>query len=196
MSHSMRTTKTIATTLIALALAACGGGGHTEEHATTEHTTAEGGERPLSGPSVELHNACVLMMSREQHCTDQFIPALVALRARLDHPHGAAADYAANQEAVVTRALNDYRQDATDEHMAVFCRDYAHHHADRAAALTAPMQACVAHAACQAFVDCDMQIIEGQFRERMEHDAEAAAAAPADAGTAPAPAPSTAPTSH
>jgi hypothetical protein len=177
------TKKKIAVGMVALALAACGGG-HTEEHASSEHTAAQGSEHPATGPGVELHNACVLMMHRERECSDQFIPALVALRVRMDHPHGIAARDAAGHDALITEATDDYRRDSTDDRIAATCRDFAEHHGERSAQLVPEVNHCVAITDCQAFVDCDMQVTEERFNDRIQQDAAHEAAA--DAGTPPA----------
>ncbi len=180
-----RMMKRVGVGLVLGGLVACGGGHASEEHASSEHATTssgEGGEH--ASASVELHNACVLMMHREGECADAFIPALVALRARMDHPAGFAARDAADHEALITQAMQEYAHDATTEHNSAVCRETSELPADRTTGWATTIDGCLALTDCQAFVDCDIRFTEARFQDRIQHDAEHAAAI-ADAGTPP-----------
>ena len=97
---------------LAVLLAACGG------PAAEEDSTAAGGE--TSGEETasagSAHDVCVTAMTRERECQEAFLPALVALRVRLDQPAGIAERAESEgQEALMSEASTEYAADSTDE---------------------------------------------------------------------------------
>ena len=158
--------------IVALALAGAGacGGGHSGEHAEP-HAAGGGGEHPEPVADAALHNACVAMMHRERDCSEQFVPALVALRVRLDHPTGIAAQDAADHNALLTHAQEGFPLDSTDERIAATCTDTSRHPSDHTAGWVPEMNHCVAMTDCHEFVECDMHFTEERFSDRAAHEA-------------------------
>jgi len=180
----MTTSKTLRLTLglLLLGLAACGGG--SSSTAASDDSTAsssEGGETVEHSPEVLA--ACTHEMQRERECTTDFIPALITLRARLDHPAGFAARDAADHAGIVTRAEQEWSTDTTDERIAATCRDVARLPAEETAGYATTESECLAAADCAAFVACDIRFTETRFRARMAAEGEH----PADAATTPTP---------
>lgn len=162
--------RTFALLALSATLMGCGGDDATEGSAATgtEQSGGEGtppsGEGP--GASVERtpEQACIAMMTRERECQEQFIPALVGLRVRLDQPPGTAArDGSEGRDALVAQARTEYTRDATDEAFQRNCAQLASMPAERVSAWTATMQSCLAASECGAFVECDMRFTEARF---------------------------------
>ena len=62
----------------------CGGG-------SSDTQSAEGSETSGDETSSANHDTCVAFFTHQRECGDDFLPALVALRVRLDRPAGIAA---------------------------------------------------------------------------------------------------------
>lgn len=157
-------------------LTACGGGGASHESTTPE--TTEGSGTAIES-SADVQSACTNEMRRERECTAEFIPALIALRARLDHPTGFAARDAADHASTLAAAETEWRTDSTDERIAATCRDVSRLSPSELAGFATAESECLAAADCAGFVECDIRFTEHRFHARMvaegEHPAEVAA---------------------
>lgn len=147
---------------VVLVLAACGGGGSSGGTEASGSGGGGGGEAtaaPLTG-----REACTASMVRERECSADFIPALVALRVRLDLPSGISArDGAEGRDALVAEANAEWARDATDENIATNCAQMDELPADQATQWTDMMNGCLATDGCAAFVECDVRFTEARF---------------------------------
>lgn len=142
---------------LAVAAVACGG------------AEPPGAEAPPVGTrdaasSSEL--VCTQTFQRQRECTDEFIPALVALRVAHDEPAGiAAADQAQGRDALVAQAKEEWKVDSTDAAIARTCQAMvASLAADGRAAFASQARRCLAKTACAAFVDCLSPTLERHLR--------------------------------
>ena len=146
----------------AILVSACGGGGGGESGGGTTETAAGGGESTAGARTGR--EACGASMVRERECEAEFLPALVALRVRLDMPSGVAArDAAEGRAALLAEATTEYAGDATDENFAANCAQMDELPADRATQWTDMMNGCLATEGCAAFVECDIRFTEARF---------------------------------
>jgi hypothetical protein len=115
---------------------------------------------PQAASAQAMQQQCVATMARSRACTDQYVPALVDARARLDRPSGIAAAVHSDRDGVVAQARSEWIKDSTDEAIAERCRAIVAHPTPEAQADVAGAQRCVAQADCGGFVACVMPIIE------------------------------------
>ncbi|MBX3270479.1 MAG: hypothetical protein KF729_09475 [Sandaracinaceae bacterium] len=154
----MRTIRALAQAGLVVSLLAGCGGGASDDDASGDGTTS--GDEAAATP----RDACLAMMRRERSCQQDFVPALVALRVRLDQPSGIAqTDAAEGRDALVAQARAEYEADATDEAFEANCAQMDELPAERAEGWTSMMRECLAASACGAFVECDMRFVEHRF---------------------------------
>ncbi len=103
---------------------------------------------------------CTQVFVRARACTDQYIPALVDLRARLDHPTGIAAEVAKDRDGVITAAKAEWATDSTDSGIAATCASTPAMLDDQATA-----RGCLAKTDCGEFSACLMPLFEKHFRK-------------------------------
>jgi hypothetical protein len=122
---------------------------------------------PVVQPSAEpgsggdARATCVATFQRQRECTSDFIPQLVALRVRLDVPGGIAdKDREIGRDALVAKAMEEWKSDSTDEAIGATCDQLAGADPDG----VAKGGACLAKSACGEFVDCLLPIIETHLR--------------------------------
>lgn len=163
----MTTVKTMGHVYLAtalLTLLACGG---TQSPGKSEASAAPAAQATAAGDSsVDAKATCVASWVRQRECTDQFIPALVDLRVRMDFPAGIAAEAQQHgRDALITTARGEWAEDSTDEAIATSC--------DRMlAALPSPPveealeggARCLAETTCDAFVTCELAVMESFWR--------------------------------
>jgi len=133
--------------------AACG---TTSDAAPTAPTTLA----PQPASPQALQQQCVATMTRSRACTDQYVPALVDARARIDRPSGIAAAVHSDRDGVIAQARSEWDKDSTDEMLAERCQAIVAHLPLEAQADVSRAQQCVAQADCGAFVACVMPIVE------------------------------------
>src|SRR3954467_11758301 len=75
-------------------------------------TTSEAAPAAKAKPSD--HDVCVSVFQKQRSCTDQFIPALVDLRAKHDNPAGIAAKVKADRAGVIKEAKAEWANDSKD----------------------------------------------------------------------------------
>src|SRR4051794_5500024 len=57
------------------------------------------------------HQTCVQVFQRARTCTDDYIPALVDARAKLDLPAGIKAEVASDRAGVIAQAKTEWASD-------------------------------------------------------------------------------------
>ena len=131
--------------------------------------TSDAAAPPVTPNQVQLTTTsdakakCVEIFTRNRTCTDQYIPALVDLRAKYDQPAGIAADVAANRADVIARAKTEWATDSLPEAIDATCTKITANlggftQADGDAAL-----ACLAHTDCATYTTCIMPLFEKRF---------------------------------
>jgi hypothetical protein len=143
----------LALALASLGLAACG---------TTEASpaTTKSSAAPKAAPaSTDTQAACVQLFTRNRECTDDYIPALVDLRAKLDKPPGVAEKVKQDRDAIIAQAKTEWAADSTDEAIAATCAKVTD--ADKAGA--EGIQACMAETTCAGHTACVMPFFEKRF---------------------------------
>jgi hypothetical protein len=137
---------------LCLFAAACG--------TTSEAAPATSAPQPQAASTANLEQQCVATLARTRECTDQYIPALVDARARLDRPAGIAAAVKSDRGAVIAQARSEWENESTDEGIAQRCQAIVAHLSPETQADTTSAQQCVAQPDCGAFVSCVMPIFE------------------------------------
>ncbi|MEJ7601937.1 MAG: hypothetical protein WKG01_28840 [Kofleriaceae bacterium] len=132
--------------------AACG----TTEAAPSQNTASA---KPAPASS-DVHALCVEMLTRNRTCTDDYLPALVDLRAKHDNPAGIAARVTTDRAGVIAEARTEWQTDSTDEAIAAVCTKAA---PSTDPADVEPARACLAEATCGAYVACSMPLFEKRF---------------------------------
>ena len=129
---------------------------------TTSDAAPTAPAAPAAAPqtAATLQQQCVATMRRSRECTDQYIPALVDARARLDTPGGIAAAVKTDRDGVIAQARAEWVKDSGDDALAERCLAIAAHLTAESQADAAAAQRCVAEADCGAFVACVMPIFE------------------------------------
>ena len=117
---------------------------------------------PQAAAHGDLQNRCTGVFARMRTCSDQYVPALVDVRVRLDRPPGIAAQAASDRAGVIAQATQEWRKDSTDQAIAATCQHMvaeppAKEDLDRAGA-------CLAQHDCSAFVSCMTPIFEAHMR--------------------------------
>ena len=138
--------------------AACGG-------AETPATQSQPEAQPAAAATSDAHAICVQAFQRQRECTNEFIPALVAARVRLNVPPGIAdKDKELGRDKLVEMALEEWKTDSTDDAIGQTCTDMeAQMPPDTNAQLTEQVNGCLAAEACTAYVECLVPVIESQL---------------------------------
>jgi hypothetical protein len=132
--------------VVFVSLAACGG--KSASKTTTSSSASTGGDPQAT---------CVASFQRSRTCTDDFIPALVDARAKLNAPPGIADKVKADRDGVIAAAKTEWAEDSKDEHITKQCGDMIAH------GMGADMDGakeCLAKADCAGFVTCIMPTVE------------------------------------
>lgn len=156
----------LATVSLVVVLSACGGKQSSEpdtfvpSSTTTTSTTSTGTDDNGS------YQSCVSGMTKARQCTNEYIPALVDLRISLDMPAGIAqAAQTQGREALVSRAMQEWKNDSTDASIADTCQNMAASVPDESAArISQGTSNCVAKANCSEFVSCMIPLQAEMFR--------------------------------
>lgn len=107
----------------------------------------------------DAHASCVAVQTRNRACTDAFIPALVDARAAADVPAGIAASVKQDRAAVIAQAKQEWTTDSTDAAIEQMCSRMAASLDDAGRADAKAGAGCVAKAACDEFVACEMPLL-------------------------------------
>lgn len=140
--------------LVFVLLAACGGAETPAETASPPPKTAD------------AHAVCVQSFQRQRECTDEFIPALVDARVRLDAPPGIAdKDQELGRDQLVSMALEEWETDSTDASIEQACTAMTGNLTpEQQQGVADQVGACLDADSCGAFVDCTIPIVEPMLR--------------------------------
>ena len=103
---------------------------------------------------------------RERECTDDFIPALVDARIRLNVPAG-IADRASTEgrDPIIAEALAEWADDSQDDAIDATCtKIVASVPQEALESVGAATKACLAESECSAFTACVVPAIEGMLQ--------------------------------
>lgn len=108
------------------------------------------------------YDVCVATFERQRACTDTYIPALVEARVQADHPAGIAEkDKNEGRDALVALALEEWKQDSTDESIAATCKKLV----DSAPAdMVDAAEACLGESDCGPFSTCAVDLVKAHWR--------------------------------
>ena len=96
-----------------------------------------------AGSTGDAKAVCVEVFSRNRTCTDQYIPALVDLRAKHDQPAGIAAEVAADRNGVIAQAKTEWATDSQPAAIDATCTRIAAGLTDADRANLGSTQACL-----------------------------------------------------
>ena len=145
----------LALSLSSLVVAAAGCETQTAEAAPATTTTPTKATPHQASTSPDDHAMCVQGLTKARVCTAQYIPALVDVRASLDHPAGIADAVKQDRDGVIKQAMAEWANDSTDASIESACSQMPPFTgADRDAA-----QGCLAQDDCNAYVSCIMPIV-------------------------------------
>ena len=166
----MNTSNQLTTLLAILALGACAGSDNQAETANTEAPSANT-EAPTETSAAEEEApdskaGCVAVFARQRDCTDEFIPALVDARIRLDRPAGIAARASSEgRDALIAEALAEWAKDSQDAAIDLSCEKIvASVPAEALESMVEATGACLQESECGAFTTCVLPVIEGQLQ--------------------------------
>jgi predicted small lipoprotein YifL len=141
-----------------LALVGCGSTEPAETTPAAKATPAPAAPASNSDP----YAVCVATFERQRACTDTYIPALVEARVQADHPAGiAAADQKDGRDALVAAALEEWKQDSTDESIAATCKKLV---ASAPAEMVEAAEGCLAESECGPFSTCAVDLVKAHWR--------------------------------
>lgn len=162
MSRSLIVSSILASALVSV-LALAGSACSASEAASPPPASPATPAAQAQPASTDAKAVCAQVFTRNRTCTAQYIPALVDLRAKHDVPAGIAAEVAANRDAVIAQASEEWATDSTDAAIDATCTKIA-------AGLTAAeqadfggLEACLAQADCGAYTTCVMPYFEKRF---------------------------------
>ena len=163
MHTSLIRRRTLLALALPFALAACGSGAPST--ATAPPRAAESPSPTVKGDGSSLHDQCFVAFTRMRECTNDYIPALVDLRVRLDVPAGiAATDTEIGRDALVARALAEWSTDSTDAALQATCEGIVGHASpDEQDGMRQVALRCGATDGCEAFVACILPSMEAHL---------------------------------
>jgi hypothetical protein len=129
--------------------------------ASSEAAPASGAKTASSTYTTGDYQAlCVETMTRNRTCSDEYIPALVDSRARINQPPGIADEVKKDRNAVIEAARKEWAEDSTDANLARHCQQMTEHMDDSMHATADGAKACLAEQSCTAYVACVTPIFE------------------------------------
>jgi hypothetical protein len=108
------------------------------------------------------HTMCVEVMTRNRTCTDDYIPALVDLRARHDTPPGIAEAVKADRNAVIAEAKTEWAEDSKDEAIGKMCGAMTQNPGQVTPTEIEAAKTCLAKDACGEYVACITPVFENK----------------------------------
>jgi hypothetical protein len=112
-------------------------------------------QKPVAASTASPAPQCTDVLVRARACTDQYIPMLVDLRAKLDHPAGIADAVKADRNGVIAQAKAEWANDSTDASIAQTCATNPGLPGDAETAAT-----CLAKTDCAEFTACIAPLFE------------------------------------
>lgn len=132
---------------------------------TTEASPAQSAAPKAAPTSTDAQAVCVQLFTRNRECTEDYIPALVDLRAKLDKPAGIAEKVKQDRNAVIAQAQTEWAADSTDQAIAATCAQVTANLDESAKADADGLQACMAEPSCGAHTACVMPFFEKRFNK-------------------------------
>jgi hypothetical protein len=144
-------------------LPACAG---SDNQAETANTSPPVETQAAEEETPDSKSSCVEVFVRQRDCTDDFIPALVDARTRLDVPAGIAERVGTEgRDAIIAEALAEWANDSQDAAIDGTCEKIvASAPADALEPMLTASRECLAESECSAFSACIIPVIEGQLR--------------------------------
>jgi hypothetical protein len=140
-------------------------------------TACGGKETPVESPQpvteeeaaptpVDVQASCEGMFAKARECTDDYLPALVDLRIKLDMPAGIAqAAQTEGRAALIDAARAEWATDSLPENAATVCQNIAANMGgEQGAEVAEDTNECVAMDSCSRFVGCIIPLQEDLFR--------------------------------
>jgi hypothetical protein len=147
---------------LALSIAAACGASEPKSSPAAQEVLAP--EVKPSAEKYEGYDTCVAVLRRQRECTDTFIPTLVDARVRNDHPAGIAAkDREIGRDALVAMALDEWKDDSTDEAIDRNCTAITSDEPAGVPELVQRAEACLAETECAAFSACAVDIVSSRW---------------------------------
>ncbi len=115
-------------------------------------------QKPVAASAASHVQPCTDVLVRARTCTDQYIPMLVDLRAKLDHPAGIAEAVKADRDGVIAQAKAEWANDSTDASIARTCAQNPGLPGDAETAAS-----CLAKTDCAAFTACIAPLFENHL---------------------------------
>lgn len=156
----------ISTALVTAGPAGCAATGDPAPASPAAHSgEAAPASQPAASPAEpdDLEHDCIEMFTRNRTCTDTYIPALVDLRVRYNQPPGIADEVAADRDAVIAKAKEEWASDSTDSAIAATCQRIVATVPDSIRADAPAARACLAEQDCAAYTRCVMPFFEKRF---------------------------------
>lgn len=114
-------------------------------------------EPAQAASTADFQTACMTVQQRNRTCTDDFIPALVDMRARKDLPPGIKDAVAQDRAGVIAHAKEEWATDSTDEAFARQCQDLG----TRVTTENVEAgKACMAKDTCAEYVPCILAVMD------------------------------------
>jgi hypothetical protein len=149
--------------LVLVALPACAG---SDNQAETANTSPPVETQAAEEETPDAKSGCVEVFVRQRDCTDDFIPALVDARIRLDVPAGIAERASAEGSgAIITEAMAEWANDSQDAAIDGTCDGIvASVPAEALKPMLTASKSCLEESECSAFSTCIIPVIEGQLK--------------------------------
>jgi hypothetical protein len=159
----MKNATHLAALFVLLTLGACTG---SDQQADTANTTAPAEAAAADTETPESKSSCVEIFVRQRDCTDDFIPALVDARIRLDVPAGIAARATdEGRDTLIAEAMGEWANDSQDAAIDATCEKItASVPAETLEPMLTASASCLEESECSAFATCIVPVIEGQLQ--------------------------------
>lgn len=155
--------KTLTALFALLALGACTG---SDKQADTANTTPPAQNAAAQTETPDAKEGCIEVFVRQRECTDDFIPALVEARIRLDLPAGIAERASTEgRDPIIAEALAEWANDSQDAAIDGTCEKIiASVPPEALEPMIKATRACLEESECSAFAACVVPVIEGQLK--------------------------------
>jgi len=121
--------------------------------------------------AAELGPMCDRYYARQRSCADDYLRALVSMRAEYDMPEGIAAEVKEiGLDAAVAKAKVEWTQDTTVEKTAAICKAMAERTPpERVEQLLSEGEGCEATTDCAAYATCAINTERAYVRSGRQH---------------------------
>ena len=119
--------------------------------------TGDAKASPVQSGAGAPSEVCIAVMHRTRDCENLYVPALLALRVRLDQPPGIAARFKEEgKDAMLEAAHSQFSQNWSDEAIAQNCKALSDKAMDEQERIITPERRCLETTDCSAFTRCDL----------------------------------------